>query len=146
MFGQQGVDKSRTCQFHFKQCLNRMLTKFPAELGELKSEFEELMLQLLTVTTLTQYHELKSRILQICAVLPSLEHGVNWWFARRYNLFPVFRGYCICSVNMAEIGHSTLKRKKPLALVDACWEDVCSMILQEQENTKFLVGRGYSSG
>ena len=47
VFGQQGVDKSRTCQFHFKQCLIRMLTKFPAELGELKSEFEELMLQLL---------------------------------------------------------------------------------------------------
>ena len=47
---------------------------------------------------------------------------------------------------MAEIGHSTLKRKKPLALVDACWEDVCSMILQEQEHTKFLAGRGYSSG
>ena len=146
VFGQQGVDKSRTCQFHFKQCLNRMLTKFPVKLGELKSEFEELMLQLLTVTTLTQYHELKSRILQICAVLPSLEHGVNWWFARRYKLFPVFRGYCICSVSMAEIGHSTLKRKKPLALVDACWEDVCSMILQEQEHTKFLAGRGYSSG
>ena len=122
------MDKSRTCQFHFKQCLNRMLTKFPAELGELKSEFEELMLQLLTVTTLTEYHELKSRIVQISGVLPSLEHGINWWFARRYNLFPVFRGYCICSVNMAEIGHSTLKRKKPLALVDACWEDVCSMI------------------
>ena len=47
---------------------------------------------------------------------------------------------------MAEIGHSTLKRKKPLALVYACWEDVCSMILQEQEHTKFLAGRGYSSG
>ena len=57
VFGQQGVDKSRTCELHFKQCLNRMLTKFPAELGELKSEFEELMLQLLTVTTLTEYHE-----------------------------------------------------------------------------------------
>ena len=47
---------------------------------------------------------------------------------------------------MAEIGHSTLKRKKPLALVDACWEDVCTIILQEQEHTKFLAGRGFSMG
>ena len=47
---------------------------------------------------------------------------------------------------MAEIGHSTLKRKKPLALVDACWEDVCTIILQEQEHTKFLAGRGFSYG
>ena len=30
VFGQQRVDKSRTCQFHFKQCLNRMLTKIPS--------------------------------------------------------------------------------------------------------------------
>ena len=47
---------------------------------------------------------------------------------------------------MAEIGHSTLKRPKPLALVDAAWEDVCSMVMQEQEHTKFLEGRSYSFG
>ena len=47
---------------------------------------------------------------------------------------------------MAEIGHSTLKRAKPLALVDAAWDDVCSMVMQEQEHTKFLEGRSYSFG
>ena len=146
VFGEDGVKKTRTCQFHYKQSLHRMLTKFPPDLYDVRNEFEELMTQLLTVTTLNEFHELKNRIVQLCALLPSLEHGVNWWFARRYHLFPIFRGYCISSVNMAEIGHSTLKKKKPLALVDACWEDVCSMIMQEQEHTKFLAGRGFSSG
>ena len=146
VFGQEGYDKSRTCQFHFKQSLNRMLTKFPEDAGELKVEFEMLMKRLCTVPTLGEYEEIKSRLLEICALLPSLENGVQWWLARRYNLFPVFRGYCIASVNMAEIGHSTLKRKKPLALVDACWEDVCTTILQEQEHTQFLAGRGFSFG
>ena len=47
---------------------------------------------------------------------------------------------------MAEIGHSTLKRVKPLALVDAAWEDICSMVMQEQEHSKFLEGRSYSFG
>ena len=47
---------------------------------------------------------------------------------------------------MAEIGHSTLKKKKPLALVDAAWEDVCTAIMQEQEHTAFLEGRARSSG
>ena len=47
---------------------------------------------------------------------------------------------------MAEIGHSTLKKKKPLALVDAAWEDVCTAIMQEQEHTAFLEGRCRSSG
>ena len=30
--------------------------------------------------------------------------------------------------------------------MDAAWEDTCTMILQEQEHTKFLAGRCYSSG
>ena len=47
---------------------------------------------------------------------------------------------------MAEIGHASLKRKKPLYLVDAAWEDVCSTILQEEEIQKFLEGKGVSSG
>ena len=93
-----------------------------------------------------EYRDLKFKIEQIAAVLPSLTLQINWWFARRYNLFPIFRGYCISSVNLAEIGHSTLKRAKPIALVDAVWEDTCTMILQEQEHTKFLAGRTLSSG
>ena len=146
VFGQAGVRKSRTCQFHFKQSLQRMLVKFPATLNELKSEFEEMMLQLLTVSTISEFQELQSRLIQISSLVPCIESGLKWWLARRYNIFPVFRGYCLASVNMAEIGHSTLKRVKPLALVDAAWDDVCSMVMQEQEHTKFLEGRSYSFG
>ena len=50
------------------------------------------------------------------------------------------------SLNLAEIGHSTLKRNRQLFLVDAAWEDVCSMIIQVEEFTKFLEGRGKSMG
>ena len=63
VFGQAGVRKSRTCQFHFKQSLQRMLVKFPATLNELKSEFEEMMLQLLTVSTISEFQELQSRLI-----------------------------------------------------------------------------------
>ena len=55
VFGQAGVRKSRTCQFHFKQSLQRMLLKFPATPNELKSELEEMMLQLLTVSTISEF-------------------------------------------------------------------------------------------
>ena len=111
----------------------------------LRNEFEELMTKLLNVTTIKEYKDIKFRLVQIGAVLPSLQPQLEWWFARRYNLFPIFRGYCISSVNLAEIGHSTLKRSKPSALVDAAWEDTCTTILQEQEHIKFLAGRCYSS-
>ena len=123
-----------------------MLRRFPAELGELRSEFEELMTTLLNVVTLKEYRELKYRIQQITTILPSIQAPTEWWFARRYNLFPIFRGYCISSVNLAEIGHLTLKRAKAIALVDAAWEDTCTMILQEQEHSAYLAGRKYSMG
>ena len=106
-----------------------MLAKFPPQLEELKGEFEILMLQMMTVPTLSEYQEIKNRIKVICALVPVVEGQVDWWIARRYNIFPIFRGFNLTSLNMAEIGHSPLKKKKPLALVDAAWEDVCTALL-----------------
>ena len=83
-----------------------------AELKVCTDTSEELMTTLLTVVTLREYRNLKMRIQQITSILPSLQPATEWWFARRYNLFPIFKGYCISSVNLAEIGHSTLKRAK----------------------------------
>ena len=104
------------------------------------------MTTLLTVVTLKEYRELKHRIQEITSILPSLQAPTEWWFTRQYNLFPIFRGYCLSSVNLVEIGHSTLKRPTALALVDAAWEDTCTMILQEQEHTTFLAGRKFLTG
>ena len=53
-------------------------------------------------------------------MVQSINSWLNWWVQRRFNLFPIFRGYCISSLNLAEIGHSTLKRKKQLMLVRCC--------------------------
>ena len=117
VYGPHAIRKSYTCQFHFKQCLNRKLKNFPSNFGEIKSEFEVLCLQLLTCTTLTEYNEIKRKLQQLSTLVPSLEGWLQWWFARRYNLFPIFRGYCLSSLNLAEIGHSTLKRKKT---INAC--------------------------
>ena len=145
VFGQEGVMKTKSCKFYFQQSMQRMLMKFTPDLLMLRNEFEELMTKLLNVTTVKEYKDIKFRLVQIGDVLHSFQPQLEWWFARRYNLFPIFRGYCISSVNLAEIGYSTLKRAKPIALVDAAWEDTCTMILQEQEHTKFLAGRCYSS-
>ena len=58
--------------------LQRMLLKFPATLNELKSEFEEMMLQLLTVSTISEFQELQSRLIQISALVPCIESGLKW--------------------------------------------------------------------
>ena len=114
-------------------------------MGELRSEVNTLRREWCRVSTLTEYNEIKSRLDCIGGVLSCISNWVDWWHARRYHLFPVFRGFSLSSLNLAEIGHSTLKRNRPLSLVDAAWEDVCSMIIQEQF-TQFLEGRGKSMG
>ena len=138
VYGPDAIRKTYTCQLHFKQCLNRKLKNFPCNLVEIKSEFEVLCLQLLTCTTVIEYNEIKRKLEHLNTLVPSLEGWLQWWFASRYNLFPIFGGYCLNSLNLAEIGHSTFKRKKQLMLVDAAWEDVPTMMLQEQEHTAFL--------
>ena len=114
-------------------------------MGELRSEVDTLGREWCRVSTLSEYNEIKSRLDCIGGVLSWISNWVNWWHARRFHLFPVFRGFSLSSLNLAEIGHSTLKRNRSLFLVDAAWEDVCSMIIQE-EFTKFLEGRGKSMG
>ena len=115
-------------------------------MGELRSEVDTLGREWCRVLTLTEHNEIKSRLDCIGGVLSCISNWVNWWHARRFHLFPVFRGFSLSSLNLAEIGHSTLKRNRPLFLVDAAWEDVCSMIIQEEEFTKFLEDRAKSMG
>ena len=109
-------------------------------MGELKSGVGTLGRDWCRVSTLTEYNEIRSRLDCIGGVLSCISNWVNWWHARRH----VFRGFSLSSLNLAEIGHSTLKRNRPLCQVDAAWEDVCSMNIQEEEFTKFLEGRGIS--
>ena len=87
VFGQAGVRKSRTCQFHFKQSLQRMLLKFPATLNEVKSEFEEMMLQLLTVSTISEFQEL----LKCCFRKGSWVHLFRWF---KFTLKPPYSIAC----------------------------------------------------
>ena len=146
VYGEAGVLKTIPCQFHFRQGVERQLRRMPNGLDDIKQEFEMLAMQMLSCITIADYDEIKHRLEQLAALVPSIGNWLQWWSARRYNLFPVFRGYCISSLNLAEIGHSTLKKKKLLMLVDASWEDVATMILQNEAHTKFLQGRDYSHG
>ena len=138
VYGQHALQKSYSCRFHYTQCFNNLLKKIPSDLGELRSEVDTLGREWCRVSTLTEYNEIKSRLDCIGVVLSCISNWVNW--------FPVFRGFSLSSLNLAEIGHSTLKRNSRLFLVDAAWEDVCSMIIQEEEFTKFLERRGKSMG
>ena len=147
VFGEAGYRKTRSCHFHFKQNLERALNNVPEELSDLSEEFRKLALDLLEVPILQMYNETVNRLKIIAQALPlSVENFLDWWLARRYNLFPVFRGFSMSSLNQAEISHSTLKPLKPLFLVDAANDDVATMIMQEEDMDEFLKGQKNSTG
>ena len=73
VYGEEGYKKSRTCIFHFKQSLQKMLQKFPDDLSQQRVEFEDLMLQLLYIATISEFMEIKGRLLQIASLVPGLD-------------------------------------------------------------------------
>ena len=65
---------------------------------------------------------------------------------RRYHIVPAFRGFDVGQSNLAEIGHSTMRRKTKLWLSVAAWDDTCTMIVQNAQYKAFLENKGGSVG
>ena len=146
VYGDEHHRNANSCQFHYKQCLQRLLKKIPAHLADYRNEIEVLSLQFLTVSTMADYNSVRVRLQDLATINEDVQSWLGWWVARRFHIFPVFRGYCISSLNLAEIGHSTMKRKRLLMLVDAAWDDVCTMVLQNEALAKFIEGKQKSYG
>ena len=72
VFGDDGMRKTYTCQFHFKQCLHRQLNKIPNELDDIRAEFEMLAIQMLTVSTLVEWKAIKARLDTLGGLIPSI--------------------------------------------------------------------------
>ena len=70
VYGEEGYKKSRTCVFHFKQSLQKMLQKFQDDLSTQRGEYENLMLQLLYISTISEFMEIKAKLLEIASLVP----------------------------------------------------------------------------
>ena len=67
VYGQQALQKSYSCRFHYTQCLNNLLKNFPSDLGELRSEVDTLGREWCRVSTLTECNEIKIQV------------RLHWW-------------------------------------------------------------------
>ena len=61
------------------------------------------------MTTVLQYELIMKRLYEIAAIYPKLKPFLDWWDARRYHVFAVFRGFALPGVNLAEIGNAAWK-------------------------------------
>ena len=65
---------------------------------------------------------------------------------RRSHIFGPFRTPGLPGVNLAELGNSFWKPKKPLQLVHAAKNDTATMVLQEEELYEFMRNMTLSTG
>ena len=127
------LHKMKSCQWHFlHQAKNR---------AHLKGDYEEEVLQackrLCTVTTVLQYELIMKRLYEIAAIYPKFKPFLDWWDARRFHVFAVFRGFALPGVNLAEIGNAAWKRSGKISLVEAARDDITTMLIQEHEYLNF---------
>ena len=62
----------------------------------------------------------------------------QWWDTRKFHIVPIFRGFNINRLNLAETGHSMLKVKGKMWLSVATCRDACFHIVQDNKYTAFL--------
>ena len=60
--------------------------------------------------------------------------------------FQCTEGCSLSALNVAEIGHGTLRSSCKLMLVDASWEDICTKIVHKQTYKQALDNTSYKSG
>ena len=136
--GEDYPGKIVTCQWHFKQCAWRQLSKIREED---KPAFVEAVHRLCGVTTMHDNQKYSSIIEVICHRNRVLKWW-KWWKVRGYHIFPALRGYGWTGSNWAEIGHSTLRRSRKVWLVEATVQDIASAIMEENEYIAFIENRG----
>ena len=54
VYGEEALQKSYSCRFHYTQRLNNLLKKIPSNLGELRSEVDTLGREWCRVSTLSE--------------------------------------------------------------------------------------------
>lgn len=145
-FGEDKRFQCYTCQYHFRKCLQLLIKRIPEDLPDVRHEIEVLGLKLLTASTTVDYNEAATKFKKYGSLVPCITSWINWWTARRYHIFPIFRGYDLTCVNMAEIGQSGMKRNKKVSLGEAAEQDVAYSMQQDAEYMQFNEGIGRSSG
>ena len=136
-------EKVHTCLMHFKQ---NVLKKRPFVPAEDKKKFDELTQELANVATVAEYKRIRQELITLAGSNVHLKSWIPWWDARRSHLFTAFRGTGYSGSNLAEVGNAAWTRGRQLSLVDAAYDDISTVIAQEQDVKAYLRGDHKQTG
>ena len=143
VFGQEVLERVKTCEFHFKECQNRQARRFHEEV---RRKFKSLSTALLAAQSSTSYNKAKENLENFIAEEPErarLTTWLKWWHKRQAFIFPAFQ-YTQGGpkTNLAEVVHASwVKRDKiNLSLLDAAYADARDNVQLEVEYKAFSEG------
>ena len=149
VFGQDALDHTVGCQFHFKQSVNRHANKLTSDKS--KAKFKQLADCLMQAATSSLYGKCLDRMKDFISEKPHkrsfLNSWLKWWNQRQSHVFKAFRPTDNApTTNLAESIHSVWKNTQAtnLTLVDAAYHDMAEAIHIERqiENYKSGLYRG----
>ena len=142
VFGREFLGHTVSCQWHFWQCAKCHVKDINVHEQEtFKSLFNEVCYAL----TANKFEKVSAALGNIC-VQNNIGNWWDWWHTRRFHIVPAYRGFNLPGINLAEIGHSTMRVPVLMSLAVAAWHDMCTMMLQDTEYDAFINNKAKVSG
>ena len=132
-----------TCQWHFMNKINKRIQKIGEDFQE---EFVTSAGQLCRVQSVAEFELIFSHMREIVAKFPEFGNSLDWYYARRFHLFPAFRDGLHSGLNLAEVGNAQWKTKHKMSLVAAAKDDITTMLQQESDLRRFGEGSTFKRG
>ena len=139
VFGEAAICKTVSCEFHYKQSIQRHKRRVHDENGE---KFSRLAVSILDALTISEFDKSCKELECFIEEYPFLQHWFAWWYERRTHIFKAFKPDDAPASNIAEIGHAKLQSvgRSYMSLLETAREDVILAIRQDAELRAFATG------
>ena len=102
-----------------------------------RKTFRKWLSDICTASTVSEYRMICNNIEKKVEQY-KMEGWWYWWKVRRFHIVPALRGFDLPRMNLAEVGHSSMKRHRPMWLSQVVNDDCIHFLIQEANYNKFL--------
>ena len=102
-----------------------------------RKTFHKWLSDICTASTVSEYRMICNNIEKKVEQY-KMEGWWHWWKVRRFHIVPALRGFDLPCMNLAEVGHSSMKRHCPMWLSQAVNDDCIHFLIQDANYNKFL--------
>ena len=143
VFGAEALKRVKTCEFHFKQNVNKKARRLDTESGE---EFKSMCEALLQAQTTSEHASVREKLDDFVKAKPAerqfLVSWLEWWDNRKEFIFRAFAP-AGPKMNQAEVVHASWANRdaKNLSLLDTAHKDTTDSIFLEAQLSEYKEGR-----